>query len=163
MQRAKKCPGKPFPATVLEANVQETADRLVRETVAASQRLAAATPPSLGRTLREAAARAQAGVGDACRERSPRRALKLLAATDHGLRRFGTWIDLAERFGDLPTDAALELLETQSRLRSGLEELLAGWCSGRHGDGGRCRRRPVEPSQAAYSLIELVVPDFARS
>ncbi|HMB53670.1 MAG TPA: hypothetical protein VKU40_10155 [Thermoanaerobaculia bacterium] len=157
MRNAERKTAQPFPLTVLEARVLESADRLVRDTVAATAQLAPQTPPSLGRTLREAAARAQAAVVDACAERSPRRAVKHVATCDHGLRRLGTWIDLAERFGDLPTDAALELLETQSRLLVGLEELVAGWCCER-GAGA-----PVPTAEAAWSVIELVVPDFARS
>lgn len=144
---------RPFAAAVLEANLLEDADRLLRQTVAATARLAAATPPSLGRTLREAAARTQAEAVAACGEANPRRALRRVAATDHGLRRFATWIDLAERFGDLPTDAALELLETQSRLLVGLEELLAGWCRRR---GGAPHPAPEAPP--THSAIELVVP-----
>lgn len=155
MRNAERKTTQTFPLTVLEARVLENADRLVRHTVAATAQLAPQTPPSLGRTLREAAARAQAGVVDACAERSPRRAMKHVAACDHGLRRLGTWIDLAERFGDLSTDAALELLETQSRLLIGLEELVAGWC---------CRRgETASTAETAWSVIELVVPDFARS
>lgn len=158
MRKNRPTDTKPFPTTVLEAGVLECADRLVRETVAATARLASSTPPSLGRTLREAAARAQTAVADACGERSPRRAVKLVASADHGLRRLGTWVDLAERFGDLPTDSALELLETQSRLLVALEELVAGWCCRRGAEGGG-----ASAPQAAWSVIELVVPDFARS
>jgi hypothetical protein len=135
--------------------VLQMADRLLREVVEATGSLPERTPPSLGRALREAASQAQAGVVEACGERSPLRALRILSTTDHGLRRLGVWVDLAERFGDLSTTTALRLLEIQSRLLVGLEALMASWSC--HSS------RPRSTAAATFATLELAVPDFARS
>jgi hypothetical protein len=145
---------RPVRTEVAQA-VLSTADQLLREVVAATETLPERTPPSLGRTLREAASQAQAGVVEACGERSPLRALRILSTTDHGLRRLGVWVDLAERFGDLTLDRALRLLEIQSRLLVGLEALMASWSC--HSS------RPRSAAAATFATLELAVPDFARS
>ncbi|HEX2253610.1 MAG TPA: hypothetical protein VHQ65_10120 [Thermoanaerobaculia bacterium] len=128
------------------------ADRLTREVVAVTEALSEGPGSPLGRLLREGAAAALAGVASACRETSRGRALRHLAVTRHGVRRLGTWIDLAERFGDVPLESALEILETQSRLLVGLDLLAAAW----RAEGGRCpwHRR----HRNGYTSIELTLP-----
>jgi len=151
---SRKHPRRPARSEVAQV-VLQMADELLRQVVAATETLPERTPPSLGRTLREAASQTQAGVVEACGERSPRRALRILSTTDHGLRRLGVWVDLAERFGDLSLDCALRLLEIQSRLLVGLEALMASWsCPS---------SRPRSAAAATFATLELAVPDFARS
>ena len=135
-----------------ERDAFAAADRLTREVVAAAEALAEGPGSPLGRLLREAAASTLAGVAAACRETSRGRALRHLAVTRHGTRRLGTWIDLAERFGDVPLESALEILETQSRLLVALDLLAAAW----RAEGGRFpwHRR----HRNGYTSIELTLP-----
>lgn len=122
----------PPPGAAREGTALEAADHLTRTVVAVTGRLDRSVPPGLARTLREAAVLAHAGTTAACREEDPVRALRGLAATDHSLRRLGIWLDLARRFGDLSLDAAMELLEAQTRLRVVLAVLADRWRSGGH-------------------------------
>lgn len=101
----------------------EAADRLTREVVAATAALPRSTPAALGRSLREAAVLAHAGLVAACRETEPCRAIHALWAAEHGLTRLGVWIDLARRFGDLDRTASHRLTTARERAGTCVEAL----------------------------------------
>ena len=105
----------------------EAVDLLVWEVVTASGRLAQGPEGGLARLLREGAATALAGVVAACRETRREAGLDALAGVLAVLRRLGTWLDLAERFGDLDPEHALAALEAQGRAMSAVDELAAVW------------------------------------
>lgn len=108
-----------------EEGALDAADGLTREVMEATGALPAETPPALGRSLREAAVLAQAGMVAACRETDPHRAVHALWAAEYGLRRLGVWIDLARRFGDLGAETALRLSAARERVRGRVEALAA--------------------------------------
>lgn len=111
----------------------EAVDLLVWEVVTASGRLAQGPEGGLARLLREGAATALAGVAAACREESRAAGLEALAGVLAVLRRLGTWLDLAERFGDLDPEHALAALEAQGRAMAAVDELAAVWRGDRGG------------------------------
>jgi len=129
--------------------VLEWADRLTRQVVEATGGLAAGLPPSQGRMLREAAVLVHAGAAAACRCADPGRARQALAAVDRGLRRLRLWIELAERFGDLPPESTRTMLQAQRRLHRALTVLAAS-------PHDRARRRP--PTSPAFANLALSVP-----
>lgn len=108
-----------------EEGALDAADDLTREVVAATGALPAETPEALGRSLREAAVLAQAGMVAACREQDPRRAVHALWAAEYGLRRLGVWIDLAHRFGDVGAETTRRLTAARDRVRQLVETLAA--------------------------------------
>jgi hypothetical protein len=102
-------------------------DRLVWEVVAASGDLAQGRRSGLARLLREGAAAALTGVAWACREARRERAVAHLEGVVRELRRLATWLDLAERFGDLPADRTVAALEAQALAQAEVEALAAAW------------------------------------
>lgn len=112
----------------------EAVDLLVWEVVTASGRLAQGPEGGLARLMREGAAMALAGVAAACREESREAGRVALGGVLAVLRRLGTWLDLAERFGDLDAEHALAALEAQGRAISAVDELAAVWRGERGGE-----------------------------
>jgi hypothetical protein len=127
----------------------EAVDLLVWEVVTASGRLAQGPEGGLARLLREGAATALAGVAAACREDSREAGLAALGGVLAVLRRLGTWLDLAERFGDLDPEHALAALEAQGRAMSAIDELAAVW---------RGERAADEEGEPPGTLGEAVAP-----
>lgn len=127
----------------------ETVDLLVWEVVTASGELAQGADCALARLLREGAATALAGVAAACAATTRAEGLEGLAGVLAVLRRLGTWIDLAERFGDLAAEQALAALEAQGRAMSAVDELAATW----RGDG--------PAAGVDYATVELALPSAA--
>jgi hypothetical protein len=105
----------------------EAVDLLVWEVVTASGELAQGAECGLARLLREGAATALAGVAAACGAASREAGLEALGGVLGVLRRLGTWLDLAERFGDLAPDHTLAALEAQGRAMAAIDELAATW------------------------------------
>jgi hypothetical protein len=105
----------------------EAVDLLVWEVVTASGELAQGAECGLARLLREGAATALAGVAAACNAQSRQAGIEGLAGVLGVLRRLGTWLDLAERFGDLAPDHTLAALEAQGRAMAAVDELAATW------------------------------------
>lgn len=105
----------------------EAVDLLVWEVVSASGELAQGAECGLARLLREGAATALAGVAAACNAETRQAGIEGLAGVLGVLRRLGTWLDLAERFGDLAPDHTLAALEAQGRATAAVDELAASW------------------------------------
>lgn len=128
----------------------EAVDLLVWEVVTASGELAQGADCGLARLLREGAATALAGVAAACGATSRDAGLEGLAGVLGVLRRLGTWLDLAERFGDLAAEQALAALEAQGRAMVAIDELAATW-------------RDDEAAARAedYATVELSLPPAA--
>ena len=105
----------------------EAVDLLVWEVVTASGELAQGAECGLARLLREGAATALAGVAAACGAETRQAGIEGLAGVLGVLRRLGTWLDLAERFGDLGPDHTLAALEAQGRAMAAVDELAATW------------------------------------
>lgn len=105
----------------------EAVDLLVWEVVTASGELAQGAECGLARLLREGAATALAGVAAACGAETRQAGIAGLAGVLGVLRRLGTWLDLAERFGDLAPDHTLAALEAQGRAMAAVDELAATW------------------------------------
>lgn len=105
----------------------EAVDLLVWEVVTASGELAQGAECGLARLLREGAATALAGVAAACGAETRQTGIEGLAGVLGVLRRLGTWLDLAERFGDLAPDHTLAALEAQGRAMAAVDELAATW------------------------------------
>ncbi|HUO86617.1 MAG TPA: hypothetical protein VM617_04440 [Thermoanaerobaculia bacterium] len=125
----------------------EAVDLLVWEVVTASGDLSQGPECGLSRLLRETAAAALAGVGQACREDCRRRGIERLATVLDELRRLATWLDLAERFGDLSAGRALPALESQARALAAVDRLQARWLEAAEtGD-------PVD-----YATVEVTLP-----
>lgn len=108
----------------------EAVDLLVWEVVTASGELAQGAECGLARLLREGAATALAGVSAACGAETREAGLEGLAGVLGVLRRLGTWLDLAERFGDLAAEQALAALEAQGRAMTAVDELASIWRDG---------------------------------
>ena len=125
----------------------EAVDLLVWEVVTASGELSQGPECGLSRLLRETAAAALAGVGAACREEGRRRGIEQLATVLAELRRLATWLDLAERFGDLTAGRALPALESQARALAAVDRLRARWLEAEEVGG------PVDPT-----TVELTLP-----
>jgi len=130
------------------------ADRLLRETVAATAAIEGESGREVGRLLREVAASALARLACACREPRDRRALRALDGTRHLLDRLGTWLDLAERFGDLTPGAAEALGRARTDLGDRLEELAAAW----RRDAAHRARASADDLAEVPATIELQVP-----
>lgn len=105
----------------------EAVDFLVWEVVTASGELAQGPEGGLARLLREGSATALAGVAAACRATSREAGREALDGVRAVLRRLGTWLDLAERFGDLPAESVLSALEAQGRAMTAVDELAMAW------------------------------------
>lgn len=105
----------------------EAVDLLVWEVVTASGELAQGAECGLARLLREGAATALAGVAAACGAETRQDGIEGLAGVLGVLRRLATWLDLAERFGDLGPDQTLAALEAQGRAMAAVDELAAIW------------------------------------
>lgn len=125
----------------------EAVDLLVWEVVSASGELAQGAECGLARLLREGAATALAGVAAACNAQSRQDGIEGLAGVLGVLRRLGTWLDLAERFGDLAPDHTLAALEAQGRAMAAVDALAATW----RDDGAAA-------SAEGCAAIELALP-----
>lgn len=144
----------------------EAVDLLVWEVVTASGELAQGPEGGLARLLREGAATALAGVTAACRSATRQAGLEALGGVTAVLRRLGTWLDLAERFGDLPAESVLSALEAQGRALGAVEALARAWreeeeeaVSGPFADDGSLG----EPESGAAASIELSLPAAAAA
>jgi hypothetical protein len=125
----------------------EAVDLLVWEVVTASGELAQGSECGLARLLREGAATALAGVAAACSAPSRQAGLEALGGVLGVLRRLGTWLDLAERFGDLGAEQALAALEAQGRAMTAVDELAATW-----------RDDDAAARADGYAKVELALP-----
>lgn len=128
----------------------EAVDLLVWEVVTASGELAQGAECGLARLLREGAATALAGVAAACCAASRQAGLEALGGVLGVLRRLGTWLDLAERFGDLGAEQALAALEAQGRAMTAVDELAATW-----------RDDEAAARADGYATVELALPAAA--
>lgn len=133
----------------------EAVDQVVWEAVTASGDLVQGPQSGLARLLRESAAAALAGVHAACREDTREAGLARLEAALDELRRLGTWLDLAERFGDLAADRVLDALEAQGRAMSAVDELRAAWRGAPAGE-------VAEPAPE-YATVEVSLPATAAA
>lgn len=127
----------------------EAVDLLVWEVVTASGELAQGADCGLARLLREGAATALAGVAAACGADTRDAGIAGLEGVLGVLRRLGTWIDLAERFGDLAPEDTLTALEAQGRAMVAVDELASIW---RDDDMARA---------AEHATVELTLPPAA--
>lgn len=125
----------------------EAVDLLVWEVVTASGELAQGGECGLARLLREGAATALAGVAAACAASRRDAGIDGLTGVLGVLRRLGTWLDLAERFGDLAAEQALAALEAQGRAITAVDELAAIW----RGDQAAARA-------GDHATVELSLP-----
>jgi hypothetical protein len=128
----------------------EAVDLLVWEVVTASGELAQGAECALARLLREGAAMALAGVAAACAATTRQAGLDGLAGVLAVLRRLGTWLDLAERFGDLAAERALSALEAQGQAMTAVDELASIW-----------RDDDAAAPAADYATVELALPVVA--
>jgi hypothetical protein len=134
----------------------DAVDQMVWEVVTASGTLAPGPQSGLARLLREGAAGALSGLGAACREPRRQRGLARLADVLHELRRLATWLDLAERFGDLPPDRTLAALQAQGRALAEVEALAAAW------RGAEAGRNPAGDEHATREVTPLAATPGGR-
>lgn len=136
----------------------EAVDLLVWEVVTASGRLAQGPEGGLARLLREGAATALAGVAAACREESREAGLSALRGVLAVLRRLGTWLDLAERFGDLDAEDVLAALEAQGRAMAAVDDLAAAWRGERGGESDDEPPGTLGEAVAPPASLEIALP-----
>ena len=135
----------------------EAVDLLVWEVVTASGELAQGPEGGLARLLREGSATALAGVAAACRATSREAGREALDGVRAVLRRLGTWLDLAERFGDLPAESVLSALEAQGRAMAAVDELAAAWGEDAPRDGLELREAAAGGEGGAVPPVTIAL------